>query len=163
MGQVPSCGGVGGSVVGERGNHTLMFLSLSPCLPLSLKINKIFKRIFMSLISSEIGHIFLYVYWACGHSLLYISCSSPVYFLLDCVYLPSQFVPVLYIFLTLILCQLCVVSRHLSLFCDLSFTLFMVIFCHKIFNSNVVKSDSIFLCGLCFGFTFKKSFSILMF
>ena len=28
-----------------RGNHTLMFPSLSPSLPLSLKINKIFKKI----------------------------------------------------------------------------------------------------------------------
>ena len=27
-----------------RGNHTLMFLSLSPFLPLSLKINKIFLK-----------------------------------------------------------------------------------------------------------------------
>ena len=36
-GQVPSWGH-------ERGNHTLMFLSLSPFLPLCLKINNIFKK-----------------------------------------------------------------------------------------------------------------------
>ena len=35
VGQIPSRGH-------RRGNHTLIFLSLSPSLPLSLKINKIF-------------------------------------------------------------------------------------------------------------------------
>ena len=39
-GQVPSCGRA-------RGNHTLMFLSLSPSHPLSLNINKILRQIFV--------------------------------------------------------------------------------------------------------------------